>query len=443
MHDSNNPYRYQGPLDPVEDSLACAPRDEYVSFIIEKISRGEHVAIQGPRQIGKTTLLFLVRENHSLVNYVYINFEVAPVAVEKDFYQWLIRQILKKIPHRKSKYKTVAGKYPDLSFLDFLNHFKPKGKKVILLLDEIDRLGLDSLKGFLHVWRSHYHECFALKKTLSYTVITTSSLDLLKIPRDPTSPFNITNTLNLKDLSPQESESLIDEPFKELNIAITPDAKKILLAKISGHPQLLQQACYLLVEKAKEKETRLADEKDVDDVFKRLMGESSVLNTLKKDLWFNEGLKKLVNDILLEKTRLLFHPYSDYALMGAGAIKEDEDSNCRIRNAIFEQFISDILKNPPEDHLRVREEKPERLETPDIRKNTTQAAPNTGPKTNNRKKSIKWIKIPIFLSGIVSLGLFLTSLISRNTELMTMAGIFAALCLGLLIVFFSGESDDN
>lgn len=44
-----NPYKFQGPLDPIEDSLVCAPRKDDVDFIIEKISRREYVAIQGPR----------------------------------------------------------------------------------------------------------------------------------------------------------------------------------------------------------------------------------------------------------------------------------------------------------------------------------------------------------------------------------------------------------
>ena len=81
---------------------------------------------------------------------------------EREFYQWLINQFLEKIPHKKPKYKTIMGEYPDASFIDFLKNFRPKMEKIILLFDEIERL--DFLKGFLHVWRNIYHESFVNKK---------------------------------------------------------------------------------------------------------------------------------------------------------------------------------------------------------------------------------------------------------------------------------------
>lgn len=342
-----NPYKFQGPLDPIEDKLVCAARKDDVDFIIERISRREYVAIQGPRQIGKTTLLFLVKYQFKNADYAYINFEVAPGknGKEKAFYQWLIDQLIEKIPYRKKKFKTITGEYPDVSFIDFLKNFNPKGEKIILLFDEIDRL--DFLKGFLHMWRNVYHENFAHKKIPNYSVITTSSVDLLKIPSGTNSPFNIANTLNIKDLSGEESENIIDNPFKKLKIKITPDAKKKLLSQVSGHPQLLQHACFLLVEKAISKME--ITETEVHEAIERLMVDNSVLRTLNNNINENRALRDLAKNIVKKSKPKTFHPYKNFALLGAGAIKE-ENSYCKIRNEVFKKFIIDILKNPIKYH---------------------------------------------------------------------------------------------
>ena len=340
-----NPYKFQGPLDLKKDrdKLVCAPRKDDVAFIIERIRRGEYVTIQGPQQIGKTTLLFLVKNQFKHANYAYINFEVAPgeKGKEKAFYQWLIDQLMEKIPCEKSGFNTITGEYPDASFIDFLKKFKSTKKKIILLFDEINRLNF--LKGFLHVWRNLYHESIANVKIPNYNIITTSSMDLLKIPSGPNSPFNITNTLNIKDLPGDESEGIIDKPFEKLKIKITSNAKKELLSQISGHPQLLQHACCLLVEKAKSKEELTVT--DVHETIERLMVDNAVLRTLNNNINENNALRDLVKNIVKKSKPKIFHPYKDFALLGAGAIKE-ENSFCKIRNEVFKKYIIEILKNP-------------------------------------------------------------------------------------------------
>ena len=348
-----NPYKFQGPLAPIEDSLVCVPRKDDVGFIIEKIKRREYVAIQGPRQIGKTTLLLLVKNQYKSADYAYINFEVTPIK-EKGFYQWLVDKLLEKISCKKSEF-TITGEYPDVSFINFLKNLKSKEEKIILLFDEIDRI--DFLKGFLHVWRNVFHESLENKKLQRYAIITTSSMDLLKVPSGRNSPFNISTIFNLKDLPEEESEELIDKPFEELKIKITTEAKQELLSQISGHPQLLQHACYLLVEKAKSKKE--LTETDVHEAIKRLMVDNSVLTTLKNNINDNDALRDLVKSIIKKNKPKKFHPYKDFALLGAGAIKE-ENSLCKIRNEVFKKFIIDILKNPikyPKGEKGVKEKK--------------------------------------------------------------------------------------
>jgi predicted AAA+ superfamily ATPase len=60
-----NPYKYNGPLDPIEDKLVYVPRSVIVDQMIKAIMRGDYCAVRGPREIGKTTFLQLLKSKFS------------------------------------------------------------------------------------------------------------------------------------------------------------------------------------------------------------------------------------------------------------------------------------------------------------------------------------------------------------------------------------------
>lgn len=340
----DNPYQYHGPLDPEDNKLVCSYRENEVKRVIQRITRGDYWTILGPRQIGKTTFLHLVKSQFKHADYIYFDFQV-PHSTEKEFYQWLVRHIQEKIPHKRTKAKAIQSDSPAMSFFNFLVNFNPKiEKKIILMFDEVVKIPF--IKSFLPVWRKVFNERIEKRELFRYTVITTGSIELVKLTIGPTSPFNIAEVLYLKDLSEEESKKIIEKPFAELNIEIDPKAKQKLISQISGHPQMLQHACHLLVEKANSS-GRTVTENHVDEAIGRLLTENSILKTLKGDILSDETLKNLVHDLLIEKKEKIFHPYSDYALLGAGAIKEG-NTKCKIRNKVFEKFTIDILSNPIE-----------------------------------------------------------------------------------------------
>jgi hypothetical protein len=338
----DNPYQYAGQLDPQDPNLIFNNREEDVNRVIQGIRRGDYWTILGPRQIGKTTFLFLLKHQFKEANYIDFDFQVAH-SNEKKFYQWLIYQFQEKIPNKKKKYKNIERDSPALSFINFLENFKPKEeKKIILLFDEIDNLGF--LRNFLHVWRKVFHKRIQKKELYRYAVIITGSVDLIEATIGQNSPFNIAKTLYIKDFSDVESEKLIVEPLNHLNIRIEQGAKEKLLTQISGHPQMLQHACYLLVERAKALNEPITI-KDVDVVIERLFNENASLDLLKHNIKKDDILKNLVKDILRGNI-IKFAPYAEYAISGAGAIKE-EDSYCAIRNEVYKAFLMNLLAPLP------------------------------------------------------------------------------------------------
>ena len=353
-----NPYHYNGPLDPEKDKLVLIPRSDALSSIIKGISKGDFWAVFGPREIGKTTLLrqlshWLNKSAHT-INF---NLQVSPKSAE-TFYQSIIDRLMDKIPSKK---KETKKNYHDLphGFLDFLEDFEPlENKKIVLLFDEIE--GVPSVKDFLKIWRTVYNDRYHKTGFKKYAIVLTGSSELLSLTTGKTSPFNISEQLYMKDFPDEESGRLIDIPFRNLDIKIDPNAKAELISRVKGHPQMLQQACYELVEIAL-KETKSIWEEDVDTAINILFKRNTAIDLLKYELKKDKKIKKLIKDIL-KGAKKTYHLYKEYSIAGAGCIIEDNHSHCAIRNKIYEKFLADYLEIPLEKKVSPRGEKIESIE---------------------------------------------------------------------------------
>ncbi len=344
----SNPFRYKGPLDPVKEELICVPRENEVNRVIEGITRGDYWAILGPRQIGKTTFLRQIKRGYPAAVYIYFDFEVSPKD-EGEFYDWVMEKFMDEIPSNFTQTemeKLERYKQPSFKFFHFLERFKPEEeqKKIILFFDELEKI--PAVKSFLRIWRKVFHDRFDNKRLNKYAVIITGSVDLFKLTIGPNSPFNIAEFLYLKDFTKSEADRLIENSFSDLHIRFDSQAKKALIDLTSGHPQLLQHACHILVQKTLKKNITITSA-EVDESIKELFKLNSILDTLLQDLRLNDKLRGLVNDTLLGKKKKYF-PHKLYSISGAGAIVES-NSSCKIRNKIFEMILKDILLFPADE----------------------------------------------------------------------------------------------
>lgn len=350
------PFKYTGPLDPRKDKLVLVHRTDDLLRIIDGIKHGEYWGIFGLRQIGKTTFLRQIKKEFRNAYCLYLNFQISPKK-EKHFYPWLMELFLKKIPSTYNRaLDTKWKKYaPDFRFYQFLENFTPEkaGKRIILQFDEIE--GIPFVENFLSLWRKVYNERNQQKKFEKYSVVITGSANLARLTdkKDINPFFNVAELFYMKDFSDQESEILIDFPFKKLGISIDPTAKKELIDQISGHPQLLQHACSILI-KSVERQQKIIASSDVEEAIKTLFRENLTIDTLAKDVKDDDKLKELLTDILEGKKRN-YYPYKDYSIIGAGCIVEDKNSFCAIRNQVYERFLRNFLEIPSSDHSETEE----------------------------------------------------------------------------------------
>jgi hypothetical protein len=338
---SKNPYKFEGPLDPGKDQLVCVPRSEAVDKVINGIIRGDYWAVLGPRQIGKTTFLNQVRHAFTNAYYIYCNFSMNHPD-ESDFYRWLMEEFFNAVPSKERNPASQKWKdNPGVEFFNFLKKFTPDddSKMIILLFDNIDRLPF--LKTFLHLWRIVFHERYHKKVLSRYAVIITGSLDLIAQTIGSTSPFNIAENLYLEDFSHDDSERLIQQPLTQLNLKIKKEAKEKLMVLLSGHPQMMQHACYILTGNAIDSNRTITAE-DIDKAAESLLEINSTLEILRQDLKNNDQLETLLNQ-LIDGQEKKYYLNKEFSLSGAGPIVERK-SYCAIRNKLYEKLVKNMLE---------------------------------------------------------------------------------------------------
>jgi hypothetical protein len=351
---ARNPYKFNEPLDPMKDRAVLIPRQEQIDYFIERIIAGEYWVITGPRKTGKTTLLRQIRhtfENKAL--FLYVGLEQCKHMKENDFYRHLIDRFIAEIPFSmdKAANKRFKAACTDTDFIEFLVDFKPQtpSKRIILLIDDIESLPFQ--RSFLLLWRSIFHVRFNRKELNKYTAVVTCAADPIAITTGSGSPFNMAEKYAIKDFSPYESKQLICAPLESMNIKIEPGAIEKLLDWTSGHPQMLQHLCFLLVENVCPS-TKTITERDVDNAIPKFFADNSCLGDLKNDIANDSKLRKLTVDMLKGK-QISYLPYEEFSYSGTGPVIE-KDSICAPRNKIFEAYFKSIhgLKNIHTDTVK-------------------------------------------------------------------------------------------
>lgn len=338
-----NPYKYLVPLDAKIDRLIYIEQTRTMNKLIENIEKGNYVAIVGPIFSGKTMLLKNIQNSYPHPYYLYFDMKTFSSMEPEVFYRQIMTSFIENIPSNLNKNSLNNFKTFDIQneFVDFLKQFKPRMKaKIILLIDNIEMLSFYS--SFLRIFRYIFLERDRYPSLNRYVLVFSGKSNPITLITGPTSPLNIVEKIHLEDLTEEESRQLIEIPISNLGFSIEPQAKNVIYEQTSGHPQLLQHLCYILVENAIQNESLLIGLNDVMTAIDTLIKSNQVLALLKKELSEDNSLRLLITDIIAGKTRK-FYPHSHFSYNGTGPVIE-KFYNCTIRNKLFEQIIKDTLK---------------------------------------------------------------------------------------------------
>lgn len=227
-----NPYRSGGPLD--NDDLFVGRKDE-IKRLKEGLNKNQSFNIFGERRIGKTSLLFYMREFYKkdpLAEFLYFTFE--SITDEKDFLERLARAL------KMNEWETYADFEPVL-----------EEKNIVLALDEFDKVTNHSgfSQDFLGILRSW--------DTQRMVKLLVASLNPLMVYSDQgmlTSPFgNTFSTLHITELDNEASLELL-KPLEKHTFHWQENWAGDVLVKLSNHPYWLQffgNIAFILLEKDK------------------------------------------------------------------------------------------------------------------------------------------------------------------------------------------------
>lgn len=338
-----NAFNYHLPLSPEAKTAISTTRESDLYKVLDGTSAGEYWAILGPALMGKSTFLLQLKNHLNASHYMYFRIKECPTK-KNNFYRFLEQQWVRCIPAKRKPFSNLKGNAytPELNFYSFLEKLKPKGNhRLIIVFDEIDRLPY--IKDLLSLWRKIFHEQSQNNPLHRYAVIVSCSMDLIAQTVGPTSPFNIAKKVYLNDFSFEESKKLLADGLKQSGIDIEPEAEERLLFHLSGHPQLLQHAGYLMVEESATSRRQTIGSDSIDNTLYKMIETNAVLNIFRKDIEMDHQLRELVSGICAGKN-IKYYPYKEFSFSRAGAIT-NHNSYCGIRNPLYEKFIKgELLK---------------------------------------------------------------------------------------------------
>ena len=320
-------------------SGANIPGEHYTLTRKTLIQRGLDLAAQrryftiwAPRQTGKSTYFRMLAQRLEEQDYqvTHVNVENYKEAPLSAFFNYLFREIR---DHWNIKLKST-------NFGDLHNDIATvKGRKFVLIIDEIEGLNPDYFGQFLHTIRNLYQ--FRDEHSLK-SVILVGVSNIVGVVQDNASPFNIADNLEVPYFSDEETFTLLHMHEEETGQIFHRQVKEKICAVTANQPGLVNAFAYQLVERNPQKE--IIDYDDylkVEDWFLTEAIDKNIANIIEKakehrtfveTLLFTEDKQPYkIND---EKIKFL-HSH--------GLIKKDKDGYVEFWVPMYKKALYDVF----------------------------------------------------------------------------------------------------
>jgi hypothetical protein len=220
-----NPF---GRIGRIDDVAAVFGRDDLLRRLFEELSKGVSVSLVGERQIGKSSLLSLVRQlgpahlHLPPESFIYLNMQI--VDDENDFFEALCAE-MNLPPLRGSKLARAL-----------------RGKQFVVCLDEVEKMS--NTAGFSGAEREQLRGLADGGAPLRLVIASSVPLErLFPDSEGKTSPLaNICQKLDVAPFTPKLAREFLSARLEGTGVCFSDEEIDRLLRQSNGHPARLQRA---------------------------------------------------------------------------------------------------------------------------------------------------------------------------------------------------------
>ena len=362
------------------DAGLCFPDKHFMADISEKVDatyrmveEGAYFIINRPRQYGKTTMLHTITRK-LMQSSEYIAFRMSFEGIsdnnfldESRFAPGFIRLMAKSAgtsaPHLAAELLAAMQTVTDFDDLsDFITDLVEKtGKKVVLLIDEVDKSSNNQLFiSFLGLLRDKYLDREDIKTFHSVILAGVHDVKSLKLKIRPdsqskyNSPWNIATIFEVEmNLQPAEIKPMLDDYVAERGVKMDTEwfANRLFFFT-SGYPFLVSKLCKIIDENVLPKKIASGGvkewtEEDLNKAYHLIALERNIANfdTLINNLEHYPELYELVFSLIFNGEKRDYSQYDPTVSLGTlhGILARSDEGYLVIQNRIYRELIADTM----------------------------------------------------------------------------------------------------
>lgn len=326
---------------PLHEGTLFRGRNAELEAMHRHVKRQNHVMLVGERRMGKTSILFYLRDRlRPPLIPVFIDLEAFPIQAE-GMLGGMLRKVVNELLRRDMLLSKQWGQFSLTYAHDFVDALRSildevKGKlqdvKVVLIIDEADML-FEAEGQTVEVLRS------ALTMNRDVVAVIAGTTRLLRHSANAqTSPLqNIFVPMTLPPLNKGETDFLIEEPSRQVGVKYTTSALERVYYLSGGIPFYVQFIGFELVEQAKQASKDEVGVEDVNRIVPQILGRYTINF---QDIWLDlsDREKAVVAEIANKNVRAGLDEKCISNLQSRQLIIE-ENGRYRLTFGLFEEWV--------------------------------------------------------------------------------------------------------
>lgn len=296
------------------------------------VYRKKYFTVWAPRQTGKSTWFRQLKGELEKEGYLvaHINFESYKNASLTSFLERLLGE-LERFWGFKSEKKDIAGIFYQIERIT--------GKKLVLIIDEVEGINFDYFGDFLHAIRNAYH---SRDYHSLHSVILVGVSNITGIVQDNASPFNIADNLDIPFFNNKEVLGLLRQHEEETGQLFSPRVAQKICEITANQPGLVNGFANQLVSRYPDKKVLdYNDYLEVEQFYLTRVIDKNISNVIKYAKQHREFVEKLL--FVDKRVPFKIDRLEIEKLHTNGLIIWDDDNNIKFWVPLYKKRLFDAF----------------------------------------------------------------------------------------------------